>query len=78
MLIEEMKKIEKAQKKLQKDKQRVIKLTQSVIAMPWTEPLPPEPPSVKLLPHPHSCFPNSFTVGSTAYRNEGRNQLVES
>jgi len=45
MLIEEMKKIEKAQKKLQKDKQRVIKLTQSVIAMPWTEPLPPEPPS---------------------------------
>lgn len=47
MLIEEMKKIEKAQKKLQADRQKVAKLTQSIIAMPGTEPLPPplEPPT---------------------------------
>ena len=58
MLIEEMKKIEKAQKKLQADRQKVAKLTQSIIAMPGTEPLPPplEPPTVPLPFHLRPCL----------------------
>ena len=89
MLIEEMKKIEKAQKKLQADRQKVAKLTQSIIAMPGTEPLPPplEPPTVPPpLPLPYSPVrarnaqsvrgsSDAFrAVCDVVHRNEGRNR----